>query len=241
MRILVALSLFVSLLVLQAANAARVLTINTTGKSPLNNTQQTGFMDEISREAFKRIGYQIKTIQLPAERGLKNVNAGIEDGEMSRIAGLSKTYPNLIQVPEKIMDWEFVVFSIAPISLDNGWSDLDNKTVSFLNGWKILERNIPKTAYILKVQNAEQLFSLLRKNRTDYVIYEQWSGLLIVSNSDNLSDVKLRQPSLAKKEMFIYLHKKHAALVPQLASALKQMKKDGTYSNIFNKILKPLQ
>ena len=224
----------------QSVIADKVLTFNTTGKSPLNNAQQTGFMDEVSREAFRRIGYKIKTVQLPAERGLRNVNAGIEDGEMSRIAGLNKSYPNLLQVPEKIMDWEFVVFSSVPINLDNGWSALDNKTVSFLNGWKILERNVPETANILKVQNAEQLFALLKKNRTDYVLYEKWSGLLIIKNRQ-LSDIKLRHPALAKKQMFLYLHKKHKDLIPKLTTALKQMKEDGTYSRIFNQVLKPLQ
>lgn len=240
MRILLIILISTLLLAHQTAIADKVLTFNTTGKTPLNNAQQTGFLDEISREAFKRIGYQIKTIQLPAERGLKNVNAGIEDGEMSRIAGLNKSYPNLLQVPEKIMDWEFVIFSIDPINLENGWSALDNKAVSFLNGWKILERNVPDSANALKVQNSEQLFSLLKKRRTDYVIYEKWCGLFL-SKKQKLSNVKLRYPALAKKEMFLYLHKKHEALIPQVSDALKQMKKDGSYDKIFNKILKPLQ
>lgn len=240
MRIVTTLIILAALLIQQSATADKVLTFNTTGKSPLNNSMQTGFMDQVVQEAFKRIGYKIQTIQLPAERGLKNVNAGIEDGEMSRIAGLSKSYPNLIQVPEKIMDWEFVVFSTAAINMENGWSALDNKVVSFLNGWKILERNVPKTANTLKVQNSDQLFSLLNKNRTDYIIYEKWSGLFIIKNQ-NLTDIKLRYPPLEKKAMFLYLHKRHKSLVPQIASVLKQMKKDKTYDKIFNTVLKPLQ
>lgn len=219
---------------------AQVLTFNTTGKNPLNNARLTGFMDLISQEALRRIGYDLNTIQLPAERGLKNVNAGLEDGEMSRIAGLNKNYPNLVQVPEKIMNWEFVVFSVKDIQLDHGWAALENKTVSFLNGWKILEHNVPDSANILKVQNAEQLFSLLKKKRTDYVLYEKWSGLFII-RKNKLQNVKLRSPVLAEKEMFLYLHKKHKHLVPKLALALKQMKEDGTYDKIFHRVLKPLQ
>ena len=32
--------------------------------------------------------------------------------------------------------------------------------------------------------------------------------------------------------MFLYLHRKHAALVPKLAAALRQMKADGSHQRI---------
>jgi len=219
---------------------ANEIVINTTGKPPLNTPQLTGFMDLVSKEAFKRIGYTLKTVQLPAERGLRNVNAGIEDGEMSRIKGLDKLYPNLIRVPEKIMDWEFVGFSQMQIDLNQGWPRLSKYSVAFINGWKILEKNVPKQAEITKVRTPEQLFSILYKSRADLVLYERWGGLLYLQNS-KLNKIKLLSPPLATKEMFIYLHKKHIKLVSKLSQTLKQIKKDGTYQAIFNKTLKPLE
>ncbi len=36
--------------------------------------------------------------------------------------------------------------------------------------------------------------------------------------------------------MYLYLHKKHQALVPRLAQALKDMKADGTYNRIMSAI-----
>ena len=233
-------TVFLLLLVfINNVSADNILVLNTTGNEPLNSSNQNGFMDIVTKEALKRIGYKLKTLQLPAERGLKNANAGIEDGEMSRVAGLSKTYPNLIQVPEKIMDWEFVVFSEKKISLSRSWHNLSYKQVSFLNGWKILEANVPTNASIVKVNKPSQLFSLLKKKRTDYIIYEKWGGLLLLK-TQKLKNISLLKPALAKKEMFIYLHKKHRHLVIKLSSALKQMKSDGSYQKIFNLILKPL-
>ncbi len=220
--------------------SANEITLNTTGKPPLNAPDLNGFMDLVSKEAFKRIGYTLKTIQLPAERGLKNVNAGIEDGEMSRIKGLDKLYPNLIRVPEKIMNWQFVAFSQSPINLQKGWKSLENNSVGFINGWKILEKNVPAKADITKVRTPNQLFTILHKKRVDIILYERWGGLLHIRNH-NQKNVILLSPPLAEKQMFIYLHKKHKKLVPLLAKALKQMKADGTYNKIFTKILKPLE
>ncbi len=219
---------------------ATELTLNTTGSPPLNTPKQTGFMDLIATEAFHRIGITLKTIKLPAERGLINANVGIVDGEMSRIKGLEKLYPNLIRVPEKIMDWDFVGFSQKDIDLTHGWSSLPPYSVSFINGWKILEKDIPKRVDITKVRTPEQLFSILYKKRTDLILYERWGGLLYIKNK-HFKSIKILSPPLATKEMFIYLHKKHKLLVPKLAKALKQIKQNGRYTTIFNKILMPLK
>lgn len=219
--------------------AANVLVIHTTGKPPLNTSEQSGFMDMVTSEALRRMGYQLQTVQLPAERGLANSNAGIDDGEMSRISGLEKLYPNLIRVPEKIMDWEFNVFTDKNINFHGKWSDLSPYAVSYINGWKILEHNVPEQAQVSKVKNTQQLFAMLEKGRTDLVIYERWGGLSLIQKN-KLENIHLLSPPLAVRDMYIYLHLKHKQLVPRLARELHQMKQDGTYQKIFDKTLAPL-
>jgi len=214
-----------------------VIVLNITGQPPLNTNNQAGFMDVVATEAFRRIGYQLKTVRLPAERGLVNSNRGLVDGEMSRIKNIDKLYTNLIRVPEKIMNWEFVGFAIKPISLQQGWSALSNKSVSHINGWKILEKNIPDTAETTRTKDADSLFNLLRRNRTDIVLYERWGGQYLLQEK-NMNKVQLCDKPLAVKEMYIYLHKNHKPLVSKLASALKEMKQDGSYTDIHDKYLK---
>ncbi len=219
---------------------ATELTLNTATTAPLSTPQLTGFLDQVVKEALARNGYTLKTTQLPAERALKNVNAGIEDGEMLRIKGMEKLYPNLIRVPEKVIDVEFVAFGLHNINLNNGWFSLTPYSISFINGWKIYEKNVPKQAEITKVRTVKQLFFMLLKKRADIILYERWGGLLYLKNK-HLNTIKMELPPLAKKEMFIYLHKKHKLLVPKLAATLRQMKLDGSYQHIFNKILAPLK
>ena len=190
---------------MQSAVAGSIIKLNIVGQQPLNTSEQMGFKDEVSREAFRRIGYELHTVRLPAERGLKNSNQGLISGEMSRVKGIDKKYTNLIRVPEKIMDWEFVAFSYKPTSLTGGWNDLSGKAVSHINGWKILEKNIPSTAEITKTGNADSLFNLLRRKRTDFAIYERWGGRYLL-NKMSMGEVGVCKTPLAIKEMFIYLN-----------------------------------
>jgi len=230
--------LFISVLLLipLVAIAEPTLVFNTTGKSPLNTAAGEGFMDKVTEMALLNIGYELQLVKLPAERGLVNVNQGIDDAEMSRIAGLEKTYKNLRQIPEKIMDWEFVVFSKQDIDLTKGWESLANKDVAFINGWKILENNVPPSASINKVKNDNQLFLLLKKDRTDFIIYEKWAGLELI-RKNKLSGVKLLDPPLAIRNMYIYLNKKHSKLINPLSLSLKRMKEDGSYRKLEKQIL----
>ncbi len=237
------LACFVALLTLlfsQAVPASMpVITLNTTGQPPLNTADGKGFMDEVAIEAFRRIGYALQTVSLPAERGLKSANSGIVDGEMSRIAGLNKYYPHLLRVPEKIMDWEFVAFSYYMAPSSQGWTDLANKSIAHINGWKILEKSIPPSAEVTKTANASQLFNLLQRKRADCILYERWGGQYLLREMA-MQDVKMKTPALTVKEMFIYLHNKHVDLVPKLAIALRSMKQDGSYQKLVDKHLVPM-
>ena len=219
-----------------AANAEQILRLNTVTNLPLHSPEHTGFLDKVAGQMMEDNGYRLQTVQLPAERGLINSNAGLEDGEMIRVAGMEKFYPNLIPIPEKLIDMEFAVFSKQAIDLKKGWKALENKTVAFINGWKILEINIPKTAEITKVKTPKQLFTLLKQGRTDYIIYSKWSGLYLLDKM-GMHEVKQQQPLLAKKGMFMYLHKKHKKLIPGLTKALVAMKKDGRYDRLAKKHL----
>jgi len=213
-----------------------VLVLNTTPHPAHTGSSQSGFIARIEKEALHRLGYTLENVQFPAERGLQNANAGIVDGDAIRIAGLDKIYPNLIRVNEKIMDWEFVAFSKQNIKIDNGWDSLKPYVVSIINGWKILEKNIPRESTLTKVKSADQLFDLLDKNRTDLIIYERYRGLAMIKNRHS-SDIRAIDPPLETRAMYMYLHKKHKDLVPELVRVLKEMKQDGTYDKISRETL----
>ena len=222
-----------------AADNSDVLTLNTTTKPPLSTPDQQGFLDKVATNALSRIGLKLKIMSLPAERALIDANAGVLDGELARVPGIEKTYGNLLFVPENLMDVEFTIFSIKHSDIKPGWEALNNTSVAFLNGWKILEQNVPKTAEITKVNSPSQLFNLLKLNRVDYIIYEKWGGLAL-AKSMKIENVNALSPPLAVRHLHMYLHNKHATHISPLTDALTQLKADGTYQSIFRDTLESL-
>ena len=62
------------------------------------------------------------------------------------------------------------------------------------------------------------------------MLAERWQGLWAAKQQG--VKVKLQQPPFAVSDMYIYLNKRHAELVPKVAQALVNMKTDGTFQRI---------
>ena len=214
------------------------LAISTSNTPPYANDQETGFQDLLAREAFRRIGIQVGFHHVQTERAILNVSKGIDDGNLIRVDGLSQIYPNIVKVPEKLFDYEFVVFARDGLFEPKSWDSLRPFRVGIIRGWKILERNITDTKSITRVRDENRLFDLLKTGYVDVVVLERWRGQHILKTTD-LQGFQGLEPPLVTKPMYLYLHKRHQALVPQLTDALKAMKHDGTYQDLFEQALQP--
>jgi polar amino acid transport system substrate-binding protein len=166
-------------------------------------------------------------------------NLGEVDGEGLRVAGLGGPggpYPNLVQVPERFVRISFVAFSKdATIPLDNGWDSLKPYRIAFINGWKMFEANALGARVVHKVDKPEQLFRMLEEGRVDLVLYTRADGILLARNL-GLPAIAPLSPPLKDVDMYLYLHKKHQALVPKLSQAIRDIKADGTYNRILSAI-----
>lgn len=67
-------------------------------------------------------------------------------------------------------------------------------------------------------------------------LYERYAGHYLIQSS-GFRNIYECSPPLAVRPMFLYLNKKHAALVPRIAKTLKEMKADGTLKAIRSKTL----
>ncbi|MCP4117824.1 MAG: amino acid ABC transporter substrate-binding protein [Desulfobacteraceae bacterium] len=217
--------------------ARQPIIIGSDAAPPLSTTEQTGMLDLLVKEAFSRIGEKVIITPLPSERSLINANRGINDGDLVRINGMDRQYPNLVKVPEKICNFEFVAFSKNRDLKLSDWESLKPFSVGIITGWKILEKNV-QSEILTMVEKPELLFKLIINNRADMVIYNRHEGYGVIKTM-NLQGIHVIEPPLKIREMFLYLNKKHLKLIPRLAKALGEMKKDGTFSAIVNKSLKP--
>lgn len=214
------------------------LVLNDTNAAPFTTVSGDGFLDIVVREAFRRAGLKVKLERLPAERGLLSANTGLEDGDLARIAGLETIYPNLVRVPEKLVDWHFVAFTRRADLQKANWAMLRGVSVGHIKGWKIYEQNLELHPQVTTADSAEQLFSMLDKNRIDVALYARSMGQALVQKM-GIQNVRIINPSLAEREMYIYLHRKHADKVPAIAAALREIKAEGFYSRVCQEKLAP--
>jgi polar amino acid transport system substrate-binding protein len=238
-KLIVILIIALSLLCgVDGSHAQQPLLLTTSMASPLSKDDQTGFYDQILIEAFRRVGQPVRITHLPTERSITNANLGITDGEFPRISGLDRLYPNLLKVPEKIDDFRFTAFTWRPDIQLKDWASCHPYNVAIVRGWKILEANLDDVRSLVKVKNQELLFSLLGKHRTDIAVYSRFEGQEMIKRL-GLQSIRVLEPPLATREMFLYLNKRHLALIPAVAKQLRSMKHDGTYDRIFKKTLGP--
>lgn len=217
----------------------QVYILNTSTGPPYATSARDGFQDRVVAEVFRRIGLKGKVeIYEASARALLNANNNVDHGVAMRIAGLEKKFPNLVRIPERLIENDFVAYSRGLDLTTDSWDSLLPYVVGYINGWQIFERNLVAEQESTTLKEPSQMFTMLDKKRLDVVLYERWQGFSRAASTG--VKVKVHEPPLASVDMYMYMHKEHAHLVPKLAQALKDMKADGTYRKIFDEILTPL-
>lgn len=219
--------------------AESTLLISSVSGYPLSNARHTGFADRVTIEAFRRIGHRIDIIKLPPQRALVEANAGMTDGDLLRVKEIPQTFTNLRRVPEKLIDYEFLVFTRQLQFTPAGWDSLKHYDVGVIGGWKILERNLQGSRSMTRANDTQHLMQLLANDRVDLVVATRWLGLQAIRDL-GLKGIRRLEPPVETREMFIMLHKRHTALITDLAEALREMKQDGSYQRLYDETLRPL-
>jgi len=224
-----------SLCVVVAAGADD-LRINSNDVFPRSAPDRSGFEDRILDEAFHRLGHTWELIRVPSERALASLNRGEIDGDYVRIAGLEKTYPNLIQVKEAISSMDFGAFTLSDKVRFRSWEELRNRPIAMIIGWKIVEERTRDFPYVTAVRDEERLFALLRAGRVDAVIYDLLEGPRYLART-GASELVFPGPVLERKDMYLYLNKKSGDLNEKLALVLSDMRKEGLIDAITTEVM----
>lgn len=216
----------------QAFARTAPLVLNTFAFAPISTPDHDGFLDLLYRELFARLGIAFEIQVLPAERALQNANSGIDDGDICRVAGLDSIYPNLVRTTESVMQYRMVVFSREernfPIS---GPESLLPYELGIVTGWKILESTTRQHPSRIMVDSADQLFRMLDQGRVKVALIDRLVGMEAI-NRLGIKGVRILSPPFLTGEWFLYLHKRHQALIPRIDAELRKMKQDGAYERI---------
>lgn len=190
-------------------------------------------MNAVLIECFNRMQMELEILPMPSKRSLINADNGIEDGNFLRTEGITKTYPNLVKVPERISVNRIVAFSKnLDISID-GWESLLNYHVVYVNGWRNCEDELANAKAVTIVKNEKLLFTLLEKNRAELGVFGQSTGMRVLKKL-GYTGIKPLTPPIVISDLFLYVHHKHKHLIPEIVKTLKLMKKDGTYQYLIH-------
>ncbi len=188
-------------------------------------------MNNVLTEALKQMGIKLKIISMPSKRSLLNANKGIEDGNFLRTKGITAKFPNLIRIPEAISVNYIVAFSKDNSIKVNGWKSLNDYHVACVNGWRNCERELPDPKQKTVVKNDKLLFTLLAKDRADVGIFGRDTGLAALKEL-GIDDIMPLSPPIVISDLFLYIHKQHELLIPEITQVLRKMKSDGSYQRI---------
>lgn len=231
------LTLLTAIILALPQQAQAQLVLNTSFVAPITSPERDGILDLVYAELFKKLELQVVIQASSAERGLLNANSGIDDGDVSRVLGIDKTYQNLVRVPEPVMYYQMVAFVRNASFTVNGADSLKPYDVGILTGWKILERTIVGTRSLVKMETGRQLFAMLDKERIDVAVIEKLEGMHFVKTM-GLKNIRILQPAYVEGDWFLYLNRKHEALVPRISAELRKMKQDGRYQRIVDTVMR---
>lgn len=223
-------------IIFNSPSFGEILTLSSPPIPPVSGSgTHPGYLKEIVVEAGKRIGLDIHFVSKPAQRSLYASNTGQTDGELHRIEGLEKYYPNLVRVPEAILIDQFVGFSRKPDLYIKDWSHTDDLRIAYPRGWAIYANAFGEDRNHLPGLDAHSLFKMAAVGRIDIAMHTLDKGSFIAHTMGlNLYPVT---PPLAVKPMYIYLHNSKRKWVGKLSGALADVKKDGTYARIKRRVL----
>ncbi|MCG8636708.1 MAG: transporter substrate-binding domain-containing protein [Desulfobacterales bacterium] len=213
--------------------ADREFVFYTGAQSPIKE-----ILEERLKEAFRRFGEDSRLIATgSAQRALLMANE-YGDGDAMRVPQIKTIAPdlttNLFQIPEPIIAISFYVYTKKEDLRINGWESLADYHNGLRNGTKILEKNIPGRTTILP--DSVRLMKMLDQGRLDTVTEHDMIGDAVIRDLNLPGILKLR-PALVELPGYCFINKKYKHLISKIAMALADMKTDGSFASIKEKVI----
>lgn len=226
-----------ALLLCPSARADHGLLFSTQPIAPYSTADGTGFFDVLFQEIGRRAGFKVMVVQQPDKRSLDLTNRGVNDADGPRIPGLERQYPNLVRVDEPLVVAELVAFARKGTRYAH-WGDLAGKQAALPVNWSAPEGKLPDSTQIVEVISSHQGMAMLDVGRIEAAM-----TLLVIGRREiaehGFARVDPDPPVLHKQPLYLYLHKKHADLIPAINEALRTMKEDGTWQRFHARTTAP--
>lgn len=202
-------------------------------------------------EAFRRAGIGMAFARLPLSRSAEAANGGEVDGDLNRIALVAEKYSNLMLVPVPINRVDVAIYG-ASASLQNKSRDEIRKLSVVIQRGIFVLGKYSQGMRVTDTSTVDSAMEMLLNGRGDvlmltYADAELWLARNRVARagaSAPYADVVRWPYAWASEPLYLLLNRRHAALVPRLAQALLDMRKEGViereYRAVFRRFHIPL-
>jgi len=170
--------------------------------------------------AARRAGIKVRMQALPAERGMVLANEGTLDGAVGRTMLAARGYAQLVAVPEPVYMYAPTAYSYKKIDVSRGWQSLRGHTVCLRRGYNFTEERTAGLAR-QRLDNDASLLRMLKAGGCDIAVMGR-SNKEVKAMQEHDADLLQLLPPLEEVPLYLFLHQRHAALVPRLAEALRQ-------------------
>lgn len=203
------------------------VTISSREHSPLNAVTET-----VVREMYRRIGYAVKFEHLPGNRAITLASHGKVDGDVSRLAFITKKFPDLRIVPVPIFYSELVALSTNEDLKIGGWESLGAYQVVAPSSFKLIWNKLRNHKNTVRTPDTASALLTLINGHAEVAVLNKYEAerLIDVFNYQNISP---HLPPLEKLPIYHILHKKNEHLITPLTAAIKQMSEDGSLKKIW--------
>ncbi len=181
----------------------------------------------IFTEEFKRLGLELEVRSYPLARASYVADHGLVDCETIRVYAYVDAHPNLIRIEEFTIPLRLVAYTgKSAVSGIDGWKSLKgtNYLAEYARGALVSETNLKKLLEPEQISSVTKGIQGLRKlavGRTDIYVDDENVVLPEFNGHIKVAGIMDETP------LHLYMHKRHADLVPKLAKTIKAIKEEG--------------
>ena len=199
------------------------------------------YLQEVLQEATRPYSIEIEVIEMPGSRVISQVNSGQVDGDLCRVENFHTVSDddtsNYLRVNEPIVRTEIVLITLAQakISQPITWESINQGKVAFLRGSKTIRKYLHVQNRVALSSNIQVLEMVLNQRVGSAIMFASVAEKLFRQSPHLNEKLSIQQPAILSFNLFTYLNKKHAHLIPKIEYSLKQLKMNGFIANSANK------
>ena len=194
------------------------------------------WLRRVFNEAFRRLGWRLDVLVMPARRAELALQRGDVDGEMVRTSLYGEQHPELQRVDTPLLRVSFGIYGTPAASRPQSLEALraGEGQVIYRRGVTVCEqrlREVLPADRLVEISAADNAVRMLARGRAGYVCDMDSAFSLSLAHlptADGRSAPMQRLFELgAPMAAYPFLHARHAALAPRLAAMLQVLRAEG--------------